>query len=218
MKKVGKYLAKSLGKLAFLLITLLLFSACLTLHLGMYSYTHHPTVDDATTIYPVYLDATFGDADQIEIVKALDQWNYVFNGHAKFVVVNKHFTMTDSLIQESLRNDGFVIFKVPYTNSLVAREDDHIHKIGKMPNSFTLGFVLGVGWHQLYLVRDRLGNQDVFYITLHELGHALGAVHSNDGLMSPVYNRFRYQCVDQEAAKQIARVHHWEMSDLNYCY
>jgi len=210
--------AKKLWQFAFLIIAGLIFflPSCTThLQLGGYQYTHFPTAAVAPQLFPVYVDQDFGEADKLDIAQALDQWNFVFNGHAKFVLVDTHFQAPSIL--PVVPEGAFFILKVTASNPLTQQAD---HVVGIEPNGtphgYSLGFTYRVCDHHVYVVRDRLDNGDVFYIVMHELGHALCAEHSSDGLMYPHYSRERFQCVDQEAAEQVARAQGWP-NDLNYC-
>jgi hypothetical protein len=54
-------------------------------------------------------------------------------------------------------------------------------------------------------------------VLMHELGHALGAEHGGDGLMSTPYSRLKQQCVDRYTILQVATHERMAAGDLNYC-
>jgi hypothetical protein len=184
------------------------FGCGLASHLGEYHYTHISAVAGNGEVFSVYVDKYFGEADKISIQQALDQWNYVLNGHAKFVIVDDQFDMDPSILQMIVNKNAFLILKITSANPIVPN-------IG--PGYWILGFVPVIGNHWIYLVRDRMNNNDIKYITMHEVGHALGAKHTDSGVMFKYYLPEEYQCVDYSAAKQVAAWYHWDVNELNYC-
>lgn len=204
-----KPLVKKIWLFAFLTSLLFVFFSCIdTARLGLYHYVRDPSVSNqAARLYPVYVDKDFGEADRISIQDALDQWNIALHGQARFII-NNHLDVNI--------NNGFLLFKITSHNPLV-KPIDKIVDVDKKGIFWTLGFTSQIGDHHVYLVRDRLQNEDVKYIVMHELGHALGAAHGGSGLMSVPYNKEKWQCVDQYTVQQIAAHEHLVAEDLNYC-
>lgn len=188
---------------------IILIGCGLTSHLGLYRYTHFPTTATTPVIFPVYIDKNFGGLDQLSIADALDQWNFVFNGHAKFAVVDDHFNMDIPELQQAIQQNAFIIFRIDSHNPLVPTNTD--------PGFLSVGFTPHLGSHLIYLIRDRLENEDVRDIIMHELGHALGADHTSHGLMYKHYTQEEYQCIDLLTVEQIAPIQHWPLTELNYC-
>src|SRR5260370_999653 len=55
-------------------------------------------------------------------------------------------------------------------------------------------------------------------VTLHELGHVLGAGHDPHGpLMAPVYDRSNGHCIDRGAVAMVASAQHLPLNQLNWC-
>lgn len=211
---------KNLGQFVFLLCVAICFFGCATGHLGMYQYTHAVPVTQWTEVMPVYIDKDFGDADKVNIARALEQWNFAFNGNARFELVSDRFDMAqESVLRDVQAGRAFVIFKVNGNNPIVDASDDIVRKYkpGATGKDLSWGFTTSVGDHKVYLVRDRMGNDDVFYITMHELGHALGAEHTAEGLMYKFYTREQFQCVDRLAIEEVALYRHWNTRTVNYC-
>ena len=174
-------------------------------HLGNYTYTYKPYLNREKEIIPVYLDKNFGEADKIEIGNALNQWNYVLNGNAAFKIVDKSYDINNYFANK--KQPGLFIIEITSHYPLIPPS---------MQGSQTLAFAR-VGDNCLYLIRDRLDNSDISFIVLHEVGHVLGSHHTDDGLMSPFFNKEKYQCVDLSALPSIAKRHHWSLESLNYC-
>lgn len=190
-----------------------------TNHLGMYQYTHVPS-NNRTQIMSVYIDKDFGEADKVEIAKALEQWNFALNGNAKFLIASQDFDMSeDSVLRDVQIGKAFLILKVNSNNPIVDAADSVVrqYKPQATGKDLSWGFTTSIGDHKVYLVRDRMNNGDIFYITMHELGHALGAEHTTDGLMYRLYSQDKFQCVDWLAIKQVAEYHGWDLGSINYC-
>jgi Matrixin len=210
---------KNLGKLLFGFLLALIFLSCAG-HVGMYQYTHVDNNPLWVEIYPVYIDNSFGEADKVAIGRALEQWNFAFNSNARFQLESDKFDMSqEGVLRQVQDGKAFVIFKVNGNNPIVDASDAIVrqYKPGASGKDLSWGFTTSVGDHKIYLVRDRMGNGDVFYITMHELGHALGAQHTADGLMYKFYSPERFQCVDRLAIEQVALYHHWDDRTVNYC-
>lgn len=202
---------KNLGKFGFLL--LIFFSLFSVVGGCTFPYPYHYTRLAPTPVvnqlqYPVYIDKNFGSADQLSIANAVDQWNYALNGHLKLVIVDHTFDMQDDRLRAAIKRDAFLILRINSSNPLIPTVE---------PQHWALGFTPSLGNHWVYLVRDRLENEDVEFITMHEIGHALGAGHTSSGLMYKEYSPDTYRCIDFLAVQQVARYQHWDVATLNYC-
>ena len=69
----------------------------------------------------------------------------------------------------------------------------------------------------MWIVRDRLRNEWVTGVVLHELAHMLGAEHDEVYLMQPHFKWEDYRCVDKWTMMQVAKYQHISMGSLNYC-
>lgn len=177
-------------------------------HLGEYQYTRlAPVSGQSKLVIPVYIDGDFGEADQLSIDDAIQQWNYALNGYAELRVIDRQFDVNP--MASTVRDRNSMLVHKINSHNLMVRDESVWY--------WTLGFVERIGARDIYLVRDRLENEDVPYVLLHELGHALGARHRSEGLMSPHYSKVRYRCIDKETMRQVARYNHWPADRLNYC-
>lgn len=196
-----------------LLVSLLVGCAALGFsepQLGRYEYIRNDVGHAAQPIrtIPIWIDKSFGAADQLAIDDAVNAWNYSMNGYVKLVVVDTQFDMEIPKIVQSVAQGGWLFMKIEHTNPMVP---------DTTKGFWTIGFVERVGGHHLYLVRDRLQNDDVFGVTLHEIGHLMGSEHVGKRLMFPHYSRARFQCIDWDTMSAVAGSWDLDVSNLNYC-
>lgn len=198
-------------KLLSLLFVMVMLVSCVGSfnRLGSYQYTHRDVYTGIGRTIPIWVDVRFGEADQISIDDAVNQWNYALNGYIKLDIVDSSFDMESSKIDEQRRLNGWLIMKIDSKSKFVPES--------AKPGTVVLGFVNEIGGNYLYLVRDRIGNNDVFGIMLHELAHLLSAKHNDDGLMYPIYTRAGFQCIDYNALNEVAEAEKLPMERLNYC-
>jgi hypothetical protein len=178
--------------------------------LGRYVYTQNRSSAAVAPIrvIPIWIDKGFGAADRIEIDNAIIAWNYAMNGYVVLKAVDWDFDMEVSKIVQSVSQNGWLFMKITEDNPMVPVSDKGYK---------TIGFTERVGGHHLYLVRDRLQNEDVFGVTLHEIGHLMGSEHVGQRLMYPHFTRARFQCIDYETASAVAEAWDIQVSRLNYC-
>lgn len=198
-----------------IIVAIVVFGCATTLNpglpkLGAYHYTHVPVHEgEPVRTIPIWIDENFGEADKVEIDKAVDAWNFAMNGYVKLKVVDTHFNMEIDKIVTQVNQGGWLFMKIHSSSKLVPSHNDK--------GFWTIGFCERIGGHHMYLVRDRLGNDDVFGVTLHEIGHLMGSGHVGHRLMYPHYSRARFQCIDYETMKKVSKFFNLNMRDLNYC-
>jgi hypothetical protein len=178
--------------------------------LGRYDYTRNESAHAAAPIrvIPIWIDKNFGAADRIAIDDAVNAWNYAMNGYVVLKVVDTQFDMEIPKIVESVRTGGWLFMRINHDNAMVPSTDKGF---------WTIGFTERISGHHLYLVRDRLGNDDVFGVTLHEIGHLMGSDHVGKRLMYPHYTRARFQCVDYDTMIAVSNAWDLQIDNLNYC-
>jgi hypothetical protein len=163
-------------------------------------------------VIPIWVDKTFGEADRVSIDKAIEMWNYSLNGYIKLQVVDFAFDMETEKIVAQINQGGWLILRINHDNAMVTPHDSQ-----REPGSRTLAFVERVGGHHLYIIRDRVGNEDVFGLALHEMGHLLGSPHVGERLMYPHFSQVRMQCIDRESMLAVAAYQQLPSDGLNYC-
>lgn len=190
-------------KLLLLLVFLLVGIGCVP-RTALHYYIHADGKTIEVKYYPIYVDRDFGDADKVAIAQAVEQWNFSLNGQVRLAVVDWNFMMEPSVLKENawyiLRVNSACTFKPPDT-----------------PTDRTLAWANKLGGNYIYIIRDRLWNDDVKGITMHELGHLLGSDHVGTYLMYYRFNRNRYDCVDYASAESVGKALHLNGSALNYC-
>jgi hypothetical protein len=154
--------------------------------------------------YKVLLDDEFGEADKLLIEDAILQWNYALNGHIRIVLEEVKFSM-----HRVAGRDEWIILKIDSNNILVTDSVSGGH--------YTLAWVNAIGGNYMWLIRDRLRNDSITGVVMHEIGHLLGARHDDVYLMSAYYNWSSYRCIDYEALRRVAEYQHISIGGLNYC-
>lgn len=176
--------------------------------LSGYTYTVHPGVESGEEMR-VYVDVDFGDFDRMEIKKGIDAWNYGMNGVVKMRVVMWNFDMEEDVLRAALRGEVVVMMKIRGDSQLIREGKD-----GKV----VLAFCDKVGGHFIYVVRNRIENEDMRGIVMHEFGHIMGSFHTAHGLMQAGYEREEYLCIDRFTMTEVAKFRGIELSRLNWCY
>lgn len=172
-------------------------------HLGQYKYTFKKSyATKPIREIPIWVDRDFGNSDLIAIDDAVNQWNYVLNGFIRLYIIDINFHTDPIKISKQQKLNGWIVFKT-----------NHKHNGAKT----AIGFADKINGNYIYLVRERLANEDIFGVMLHEIAHLLGAKHNLHGLMYKEYSRARFQCIDFDAMEEVADAQHLSIKDLNFC-
>lgn len=183
-------------------------------HMAQHYYTRQPP---GTSNYEIFVkvDKEFSDVDKLSIDKAISQWNYVLNSHYTLKVVDWNFDAT------ALKDGKFLPRNAYYIVSINNKQFEDVKKeLSFNPedkNKFILAFAI-LGGTIVYINKDRVGADDVYPITMHEMAHIFGAKHDGFRLMNNYYSKEKFQCVDWKTAEQVANFLHLHINDLNWCF
>jgi hypothetical protein len=168
-----------------------------------YRYTHRYMNEPmilAVRVIPIWIDDEFSRRDKEEIGKGIEEWNYALNGHIRFIVSG-----------DRCGDKCWKIYKIKSWEDKV-KEEDKIHD-----SHGILGWAM-MGMGEIYLVRDRMDDDQVFGVTMHEVGHLLSkGEHAREYLMQPYFHWRESRCIDYNALSMVAETQGLQMGDLNYC-
>ncbi len=181
-------------------------AGCATFHIGQFQYTHNNLYQGKSKDIPIWVDNNFGESDRIAIDDAISKWNYSLNGYIHLYVIDDHFNMEISEIEKQRELHGWLLLKINSKGDV------------RSPQSDTLAFADKVGGDRVYIVRDHLSNDQIFGVTMHEIGHLLGSEHNKNGLMYSHYSKIGFQCIDYNTVKNVADYWGIFIGNLNYCY
>ena len=192
-------------RLFFLVFLVFIFGCAATPHIPTYHYTSKEMYNGKPKVIWVWIDNNFDTFEKISISEALWTWNNSLNGYIELRPILP-YGQPDR--PEMPSDKDWVISKVkPGDNHLPAVEAGH--KV--------LGAADMVGGHNMFLAPGAMEISDVYYVTLHEVGHLLGAEHRGEKLMFPHFNKVKFHCTDYLTVQQIADYQNIPVRNLNYC-
>jgi len=168
---------------------------------GKYHYLNQGRVEVKTEEIRVYTDVYFSDKERMGIWEAIERWNLVLNGYKAMIDAGGYDREMEKM-REAERGGVYLIMRLDHDSPLIKNES----------NSMTLGFTDSIGGRYLYLVPVYIGD-DLYGVVLHEIGHLMGARHTESGLMKAGYNPGAEVCIDKETVIQLG--YDWER--MNYC-
>jgi len=164
-------------------------------------YTTHRAATAKPEIVRIAIDEQFDMYERAKILRAVNEWNHVLNGFARFD------------IDPAAADHGQVWVIVPMLGGRPPPVRGTIfgHALAATQAVQPLGGVVIV-----YV--DRVRGYDLVSVMRHELGHVLGLGHDPNGrLMSPRYTARNQQCIDRAAAEAIAANRKLPVAELNWC-
>lgn len=190
-------------------------SSCISAPPAQYIYTHHQPADYTDRTINIYIDKSFGEADKIEMQKAVDQWNFALNGYIKINIAEEPFDGSVYMILRAQRERGWLFMKINKDDPIIPKDST---VSPDKPQYFIVAFCDKVGGDKTWFIRDLIGDNSKMYgITLHEMGHLLGANHNGKYLMSPHYDVNGYKCIDKGTMTQVSNFIGVPLKNLNYC-
>lgn len=153
---------------------------------------------------PIWISYEFGSADVIAISSAIDHWNRSLNGSIRLEVVDIVFNEEGEKVVEQIRERGWIIRKIG---------TEGLPNVGVGYNC--VGFADKIGGSHIYIVRERLDNDEVFGVVMHEIGHLLGAGHVGHGLMQAHFRKVDSQCIDYDSAMAVKQ--YLKLGKINWC-
>lgn len=173
-------------------------------------YTNRPAHTGSAEVITIRIDHQFDPSEQFKILRAIEEWNHVLNGHIQFDVSSASF--------------GAVVSRPAPAASTSAKNLVIAHAAGRGQDRGSAGEVVALtqrlpgGGGLMILYDDAIGRADLGNIVLHELGHVLGLDHDPvTRLMSANYLADRQGCVDEVTVKALAALKGLPINGLNWC-
>jgi hypothetical protein len=169
-------------------------------------YTHHAAIVAVSPeVVRLRIDDGFSLYDRAKILRAINEWNFVLNGHMRFEVVAPDADGKPRPIKSAWA-------LVPLKKSPMNLRGGSNHEA----LAVTLGIPAGGGI--MLVMLDRIGTRDLAGVMRHELGHVLGLGHdAHGGVMAAVYSPYDQGCIDRRAVQAIAAGRHLPVDGLNWC-
>lgn len=171
-------------------------------------YTNHRAGAVRTEIITLRVDYKFDASEQFKLLRAIEEWNYVLNGHIRFDV--------DPVSLGAAAQQATVTTRNPNTWTISHGEGQAQRRGSADVAAATLALPSGGG--VMILFDDAIGHADLGNIVMHELGHVLGLQHDRTSrLMSVNYLGDRQGCIDEATVRTLAALRGLPIDELNWC-
>jgi hypothetical protein len=151
------------------------------------------------------IDDGFSLYERAKILHAVNEWNFVLNGHLRFDVVAPEADGKARPVKSA-----WILMPVK-KSAMDLRGGSNREML-----AVTLGIPAGGG--VMLVMLDRLGTRDLASVMRHELGHVLGLGHdAHGGVMAAIYSPHDQGCIDKRAVQAIAAGRHLPVDELNWC-
>ena len=189
------------------MVCVLALSGCISHQQPLFTLTDNlPNQNPPRRIVWIWIDKDFSIWSKMNISEAIASWDYALNDYIQLRVAMDGIYQANK--PEMPRMNDWVIHKV----NAGARQLPTIEAA-----RVVLGAVDYVGGSNLFLAENAMRVGDIYFITLHEIGHLLGAQHRGNKLMFPDLNRDKFRCIDYGTIDQVAETQHLPVDRLNYC-
>lgn len=179
------------------------------------------SVDIQPQMIPVYIDTNFSKEDKVSIQKSISEWNNSLNGQIIIQIQSFDFDMEPYKIEEILHNKGWMILQTSIKHGGIPDEEQYKQCMKEKQKDcyHTIAWADKLGGSTIKIVKERVNLDTLYYITLHEIGHLLGAEHVEDkrSLMYAHFTSDSYLCIDFQTVAQVAVFNQLNVSGLNYC-
>jgi hypothetical protein len=162
-------------------------------------YTSHPAHGGPGQVFKLAIDRDFDDRQRAKILSAMEEWNYVLNGAARFELVPNPVP-GGWTVAVSRRG----ILPIDYTNPQPLAVNVRTGKLGGV----IVVYVSRI--EDPYLSND--GTRDLRGVMVHELGVALGG-----GNGSTLKTASIQSCIDKDMATSVGTVLEIPVERLNWC-
>lgn len=176
-------------------------------------YTNRPAHTGRAEIITIRIDHQFEPSEQFKVLKAIEEWNYVLNGHIRFDISSVSFGAVaprpaPAMPEASTGSKNWVIAHAAGRGQDRGNSSEVVALTQRLPS----------GGGLMILYDDAIGRADLGNIVLHELGHVLGLDHDPaTRLMSANYLADRQGCVDELTVKALAALKGLPIDGLNWC-
>jgi hypothetical protein len=170
-----------------------------------YTYTDKPIYLGENKLVWVFIDQHFDPFEKMQISEALASWNKALNGYIELKPV---LNVVQEHQPDHPGDNDWVIQKVVPRAEVFPKVD---------AGSRVLGVADSVGGHYIFLASDVISIANLYYVSMHEMGHLLGAQHQSKDLMSPHFNKEHFHCIDAQTIMQVAKAQKLPLKDLNFC-
>ena len=164
----------------------------------------------------VYIDYRFSEPEETSITNALKSWECSLNYKIRFKI---HYDTHYEYFEAADKKDLF-IWKVDSKNEHIIEADKKLEQGDDRTDRFVVGlFLIGTKHPSVILLRmDRIGTDDIWTISIHEIGHFLGLGHSDD--KNSVMYRFTdigSNKITELDIKNVCSIYRFNYSDMKVC-
>ena len=145
----------------------------------------------------IWIDEAFDSNERLAIKMAIAHWNVALNGN---IVLDEYGAIKWCIRKTNKEELGWLYESWKKRLDLVD----------------ILGFVDKVFGSDIYLVSGVIDLEEVFGVTMHEIGHLLGVEHLEEGLMHKTFRKERGQGIGKEVMLEVCRIWGFDLEEVNW--